>query len=93
MAMTGTSGFQANGSSLESEEGRSGFHVGGGGSLPRVEPNKSIINNAKKNFGRNTLYNPKPKSDLLEIFPAGDALATSQAAANLIRPTNKPESR
>jgi hypothetical protein len=48
---------------------------------------------SKEAFGRNTLYNPKHKSDLLSHFPAGDALATSAAAANLIRPIHKPESR
>ena len=45
------------------------------------------------NFGRNTLYNPKQKTDMFELFQVGDAQATSAAAASLIRPTCKPESR
>jgi hypothetical protein len=45
------------------------------------------------NFGRNTLYNPKPTSDPFEMFAIGDAQATSAAAASLVRPTCKPESR
>ena len=45
------------------------------------------------NFGRNTLYNPKPSHDPFEMFTVGDAQATSAAAANLVRPICKPESR
>ena len=45
------------------------------------------------NLGRNTLYNPKKSTDLFDMFPAGDAAATQEAVAALVRPGGKSESR
>jgi hypothetical protein len=59
---------------------------------------KSAFENSKVksasmiNFGRNTLYNPQSQ-DVLDMMTVGNAEATSAAAANLIRPIYKPESR
>ena len=68
---------------------------GGSSSLPRIIPAQEGISNASAamNFGRNTLYNPKKSTDFFDLFQAGDALATSAAAASLVRPSNKAESR
>ena len=92
MAMTGSSTGQGIGDSCLGSEERSSAHPSGQGQLGGMRRMNNLVL-SKGQFGRNTLYNPTPKSDLLEIFPVGDAMATSQAAANLIRPTHKPESR
>ena len=64
-----------------------------GSLLPQVATKQESVPKPRPSFGRNTLYNPKPQTDLLN-FTAGDALATSAAAAQLVRPgNNKPESR
>jgi len=98
--MAGTSATEFQGvASLEFEEVGSGGGTasrGGSSSLPRIiAPQEGISNasSAAMNFGRNTLYNPKKSTDFFDLFQAGDALATSAAAASLVRPSNKAESR
>jgi hypothetical protein len=85
MAGTTATGFQHTSSfgfEMKNEES--------GSLLPQVKTTEK----QKMNFGRNTLYNPRPQVDLLNnCFAVGDPHATSQAASFLVRPTNKPESR
>jgi hypothetical protein len=101
MTRTSGTGFLGGSSSLGFEEAAVGSNVSGKGDGTKKSRAAALLaqdSNKEKstsmmNFGRNTLYNPKQRTDIFEMFQVGDAQATSAAAANLIRPTNKPESR
>ena len=90
--MAGTATEFQGAASLEFEDAGSGGGTasrGGSSSLPRIIAPQEGISNASSsamNLGRNTLYNPKKSTDFFDLFQAGDALATSAAAASLVRP-------
>lgn len=95
MACTMATEFkQATSLDIEDVGGTSGGGTasrGDSSSLPRIITQQDGFSNASNtaiNFGRNTLYNPKKSTDFFDLFQAGDAMATSAAAANLIRPKN-----